>query len=220
MTSPTQTEPPFVPLRRGGWATRRTPLWVFAALAVIAVGVVLVSLSHKPSPSQRASDLAGYFSDVKGGIGSCAAGLNNSESAYGQLLSGKAALNKNAESVFTYGGTNCTLASNEALSDFANYQVTESLASFNLDTADNDVISWSFDSTAVQQGMLAVLKAATPAARGSAQATLNAAVVKLDDQRAAIDAIWNAAKQATGASAALPGLPTWTVPTGKTVPSS
>jgi len=212
MTSPTQTEPPFVPLRRGGWATRRTPLWVFAALAVIAIGVVLVSLSHKPSPSQRASDLAGYFSDVKGGIGSCAAGLNNSESAYGQLLSGKAALNKNAESVFTYGGTNCTLASNEALSDFANYQVTESLASFNLDTADNDVITWSFDSTAVQTDMLAALKATTPAAKTSAQAKLTADLAALDKQRAAIDTIWAAAKNATGATAAFPSLPTWEPP--------
>ena len=35
MTTPTQTEPPFVPLRRSGWATKRTPLWVFGALAVV-----------------------------------------------------------------------------------------------------------------------------------------------------------------------------------------
>ena len=212
MTSPTQTEPPFVPLRHSGWATRRTPLWIFALLAVAAIGVILVSLSHRPSQSQRASDLAGYFGDVKAGIGSCAAGLHDSENAYGQVLAGDTAHIKAAESVFTYGGSNCTLASNQALTDFANYQVTESLASFNLDTADNDVISWSFDSTAVQQDMLAVLKASTPAARASAQATLNAAVLQLDDQRAAIDTIWNAAKQTTGATAALPGLPTWTVP--------
>jgi hypothetical protein len=212
MTSPTQTEPPFVPLRHGGWATRRTPLWVFAALAVIAIGVALVSLSHKPSQSERASDLTGYFSDVQAGVGSCAAGLSNSESAYGQLLSGKAALNKNAESVFTYGGSNCTLASNEALSDFANYQVTESLASFNLDTADNDVITWSFDSTAVQTDMLTVLTATTPAAKTSAQAKLTADLATLDKQRAAVDAIWTAAKKATGATAAFPSLPTWEPP--------
>ena len=208
MTSPTQTEPPFVPLRHTGWATKRTPLWVFAALAVAAVGVLLVSLSHKPSQSQRASDLAGYFGDVKAGIGSCAAGLHDSESAYGQLLNGKAALNKNAESVFSYGGSNCTVAGNEALADFGNYQVTESLASFNLDTADNDVITWSFDSTAAQTDMVAVLRATTPAARASAQATLKTAIGTLDAQRAAIDAIWNAAKKATGATAAIPGLPT------------
>ena len=220
MTSPTQTEPPNAALRHGGWATRRTPLWVFAVLAAAAIGVVVVSLSHRPTQSQRASDLAGYFGDVKAGIGSCAAGLHDSENAYDQLLSGKTALNKNAQSVFTYGGSNCTVTGNQALTDFASYQVTESLASLNLDTADNDIISWSFDSTAVQQDMLAVLKASTPAAKAGAQVTLNAAAAKLDDQRAAIDAIWTAAKQTTGATAALPELPTWTAPPGKTVPSS
>jgi hypothetical protein len=208
MTSPTQTEPPFVPLRHSGWATKRTPLWIFAVLVVAAVGVFLVSLSHKPSTTQRASDLAGYFSDVKAGIGSCAAGLHDSQNAYGQLLGGKAVLTKNAESVFTYGGSNCTVAGNQALTDFASYQVTESLASLNLDAADNDVITWSFDSTAVQTDMLAVLKAAAPSARTSAQATLKTDLVKLDKQRATIDAIWAAAKNATGATAAFPSLPT------------
>ena len=212
MTSPTQTEPSSALPRRSGWATNRTPRWVFAVIGLAVVGVALVSLSHKPSPSQRASDLAGYFKDVQAGIGSCAAGLHDSENAYGQLLSGKAKLDKNAESVFTYGGSNCTLAGNQALSDFGNYQVTESLSSFNLDTADNDIITWSFDSTEAQADMLAVLNAASPAAQTSAQATLNAALSKLDDQRAAINAIWNSAKTATSAAAAPPGLPTWTAP--------
>jgi hypothetical protein len=208
MTSPTQTEPPFVPLRHSGWATKRTPLWVFAVLAVAAVGILLVSLSQRPSQSQRASDLAGYFGDVKAGIGSCAAGLHDSENAYGQVLGGNTAQAKAAESVFTYGGSNCTLASNQALTDFASYQVTESLASLNLDAADNDIITWSFDSTAVQTDMLAVLKAATPSARTSAQATLKTDLVKLDEQRAAVDAIWAAAKNTTGATVAFPSLPT------------
>jgi hypothetical protein len=212
MTSPTQTEPPYVPLRHGGWATKRTPLWVFAVLVVVAVGVVLVSLSQKPSQSQRASDLAGYFGDVKSGIGSCAAGLHDAENAYGQLLARKAALNKNAESVFTYGGSNCTVAGNQALTDFASYQVTESLSTLNLDTADNDVITWSFDATAVQADMLAALTATTPAAKSSAQVKLSADLVSLDKQRSAIDAIWTAAKKTTGATAAFPSLPTWVPP--------
>jgi hypothetical protein len=207
MTTPTQTQPPFIPLRRSGWATRRTPVWVFAFLAVAVAGVALVALSHKPSPSQRASDLAGYFADVKGGVGSCAAGLRDSENAYGQVLSGDTAHAKTARAILTYGANNCTLASNQALTDFAGYQVTESLASYNLDTADNGVITWSFDSTAVQQDMAAVLGAATPAASSSAQATLKAAIAKLDAQRAAVDAIWTAAKQAAGGVAAIPSLP-------------
>ena len=207
MTTPTQTQPPFIPLRRSGWATRRTPLWVFAILAAAAVGVFLVSLSKQPSPAQRASDLAAYFRDVKGGIGSCAAGLRDSENAYGQVLAGDAGHAKTARAIFTFGANNCTLAGNQALTDFAGYQVTEVLAHDNLDAADNDVITWSFDSTAVQQDMRAVLDATTPADRGTAQAALKAAITKLDAQRAALDAIWTAAKNATGATAAIPSLP-------------
>lgn len=207
MTTPTQTQPPFIPLRRSGWATRRTPVWVFAFLAVAVAGVVLVSLSHKPSPSQRASDLAKYFGDVKGGIGSCAAGLRDSENAYGQVLAGDTAHVATARAIFTFGANNCTLAGNQALTDFAGYQVSEVLSSYNLDTADNDVITWSFDSTAVQQDMTAVLGAATPAARASAQATLQAAIAKLDAQRTALDAIWTAARNAAGGGTAIPALP-------------
>ena len=207
MTTPTQTQPPFIPLRRTGWATRRTPRWVFAVLALAAIGAFLVSLSHKPSQSQQASDLAAYFGAVTGGIGSCAAGLHDSENAYGQVLGGDTANAGTARAIFTYGANNCTLASNEPLTDFASYQVTESLAAYNLDTADNDVITWSFDSTAVQQDMTAVLGATTPAARTSAQATLKGAVATLDAQRAALDAIWAAAKKAAGATAGIPSLP-------------
>jgi hypothetical protein len=180
---------------------------VFAVLAVVVAGVVLVSLAHKPSPSQRASDLAAYFADVKGGIGSCAAGLRDSENAYGQVLGGDTAHAKTARAIFTYGANNCTLAGNQALTDFAGYQVSESLARFNLDAADNDVITWSFDSTAVQQDMTAVLDAATPAARSTAQATLRTAIAKLDAQRADLNAVWTAAQKAAGTTAAIPSLP-------------
>ncbi len=207
MTSPAQTRLPGAPLRPSGWATRRTPLWVFAALAVLAVGVLLVSLSHKPSDSQRAADLTGYFRDVQAGIGSCAAGLHDSENAYGQVLGGDTADEKTAEAVFTYGGSNCTVAGNQALTDFASYQVTESLSSLNLDAADNDVITWSFDSTAVQKQMLAVVQA-TGAAREKAETTLEVERIMLNGERARIYAIWTLAKHATGATSAFPSLPT------------
>jgi hypothetical protein len=207
MTSPLRTQPPNAAPRQAGWATRRTPLWLFAVLAVAAIGVLLVSLSHKPSQSERAGDLTGYFGDVQAGIGSCAAGLHDSENAYGQVLGGDTAQAKTAEAVFTYGGSNCTVAGNQALTDFAGYQVTESLSSLSLDAADNDVITWSFDATAVQQDMLAVIRATDPVSRTQAQAVLKSGLSTLDAQRAAVDAIWTAAKRATSAAAAIPSLP-------------
>ena len=88
MDSPTKTEPPFVPLRHTGWATHRTPLWVFAAVIVLIGGVVLVSLSHKPSTAQRAGDLSGYLKDVNTGIESCAGGTRDSMTAFNKVQAG------------------------------------------------------------------------------------------------------------------------------------
>jgi hypothetical protein len=207
--SPTKTEPPFVPLRHTGWATRRTPLWVFAAIIVLIGGVVVVSLSHKPSQSERASDLTGYFNDVNAGVESCAGGVRDSLTVYRSVLGGDKANLSPAVGILTYNAQNCSPANNEPLSDFANYQVTESLAQFPLDTADNDVLTWAFpDAMNAQQDMLAVLQAGTPAARAKAQASLNAALAAMDTQRTAIYAIWNNAKKSVGSTTALPYFPT------------
>jgi hypothetical protein len=204
---PTKTEPPFVPLRHTGWATHRTPLWVFGALIVLAAGAVLVSLSVKPSQGQRASDLTGYFSDVNAGIESCAGGMRDSLTALRNVEAGDTGNYSAAVGILAYSAQNCSPANNESLSDFANYQVTESLAQYPLDTADNDIVTWAFDAQQAQTDMLAVLKATTPTAKAQANATLQAEMRKLDAQRAAIDAIWTSAKKGTGSTAALPFLP-------------
>ncbi len=206
MTAPTQTEPPFVPLRHSGWATKRTPLWVFGALLVVAVAGFLVALSVRPSQSERASDLRGYFGDVSTGVGSCAAGVRDSMTSYEAVMGGDTAELGTAKSIVAYNASNCQVATNESLSDFANYQVTESLDSLHLDAADNDVITWAFDATAYQQDLLAVLDASNAPTRAQAEALISPALTKLNAQRATIDAIWNAAKKSTGDATPLPNL--------------
>jgi hypothetical protein len=203
MTTPTQTEPPFVPLRRSGWATKRTPLWVFGAIGVLVVAGFLVALSVRPSQSQQASDLRGYFGDVTTGVGSCAAALRDSMTSYQAVAGGDTAELATARSIIGYGATNCEVASNESLSGFANYQVTESLASLHLAAADNDVITWAFDATRYQQDMLTALAAPNaPAPR----AALGPDLAVVNAERATIDRIWNAARTSTGDATPLPNL--------------
>lgn len=211
MTTPTQTEPPFIPLKHG-WATKRTPRWVFVALALVVIAGVAVSLSHKPSRSQRASDLTGYFAAVNAGIGSCAAGLRDSMTAYQAITSGVKSELGTAISILSYGASNCQVATSEPLADFTGYQVAESLASLHLDTADNDVVNWSFDATAFQQDMLAALRASTPAAHARATARLGPDLATLNAERAAIDAVWNAARTSVGDTTALPDLTAHALP--------
>ena len=197
-----------MPLRHTGWATRRTPLWVFAVIILLIAGVVVVSLSHKPSTAQRASDLSGYLKDVNAGIESCAGGVRDSETVFNKVQGGDKADRSAALGILAYNAQNCSPANNESLSDFANYQVTESLAQFPLDKADNDVITWAFpDALTAQQDMIAVLNASTPAGRTTAQATLTTALAVMDAQRTAIYGVWRNAEKSVGSSAALPYLP-------------
>ena len=208
MDSPTKTEPPFVPLRHTGWATRRTPLWVFAAIIAAIGGVVLVSLSHKPSTTQRASDLSGYLNDVNAGIESCAGGVRDSETAFNKVQAGDKADLSVALGILAYNAQNCSPGNNQSLEDFTSYQVTESLAQFPLDQADNDLVTWAFpDAQNVQRDMIAVLNASAPADRATAQATLTTALAAMDAQRTAIYGIWHNAQRSVGSSAALPYLP-------------
>jgi hypothetical protein len=206
MTTPMQTEPPFVPLRHTGWATKRTPIWVFGALVLVVAAGFLVALSVRPSQSQQASDLRGYFGDVTTGVGSCAAALRDSMTSYQAIAGGDTAELGTAKSIVGYGASNCEVAGNESLSDFANYQVTESLASLHLTAADNDVITWAFDATTYQQDMLAALAAANAPARAKAETALRPALAALNAERATIDAIWNAARKSTGDATPLPNL--------------
>jgi hypothetical protein len=206
MTTPMQTEPPFVPLRHTGWATKRTPIWVFGALVLVVAAGFLVALSVRPSQSQQASDLRGYFGDVTTGVGSCAAALRDSMTSYQAIAGGDTAELGTAKSIVGYGASNCEVASNESLSDFANYQVTESLASLHLTAADDDVITWAFDATTYQQDMLAALAAANAPARAKAETALRPALAALNAERATIDAIWNAARKSTGDATPLPNL--------------
>ena len=107
----------------------------------------------------------------------------------------------------TFNAANCSLASNEALDDLTQYQVTESLAKFNLVTCTDDYVAWSSDADQAQLGMLAVLKADGSAARASATVTLQHDLATLNADRATIAAILHPAEHTLADPAPLPALP-------------
>src|SRR5260370_38277639 len=73
----TTTEPPYVPIRRSGWPTKRSPRWAFAAGAGLLLIAVLVGLSHRPTNGQRAADLRGLLSTLNTDIESCSGGVGD-----------------------------------------------------------------------------------------------------------------------------------------------
>jgi hypothetical protein len=209
MSSPVTTEPPYVPIRRTRWATRRTPLWALAVLALLAVGAVLVALSQTPSQAQRASDLRGFLGDMKYDIESCAGGVSESMTALRQVESGASHDVTTAIYIANTGAANCSPANNSQLDDLDNYQVTESLASFRLGRVVAGLVNWAApDAENVQNDVALVLKnLGNPQAKAADTAALQRAQRTLDAQRASVDAIMNSAIRSLSAHASPPNLP-------------
>ncbi|HYB86665.1 MAG TPA: hypothetical protein VEC76_07435 [Streptosporangiaceae bacterium] len=207
MSTPIKTDPPHVPLRHGGWPVRRTPWWLFAAGALVLAGAILVGLAHRPTQSQRATDVNGFLHDMTTDIQSCAGGVRESLYALHAIESGTSHDVHTAMGIATYGATNCSPANNELLDDLLQYQVSESLASFRLSRAVDGLVTWAFPyAQRVQNDVAAVLQA-HGAARAAATVKLHRDLRMLDAQRAYVDKIMMKAVTATSATGTLPSLP-------------
>jgi hypothetical protein len=208
MQSPPRADPPYVPIRHTAWATRRSPRLVFVALAVLLAIAVAVALVHRPSSSQRASDLRGFLHDMTTDIQSCAGGVSESLTGLQGIESGTSHQVADAIGVATYGASNCSPANSTVIGDLIFYQVTESLASFHLARVVDGLATWADpDAVNVQTDVARVLAARTPLAKTQATAALHQALQTLDAQRAAVDAVLEHAITSLSAHAAPPRLP-------------
>jgi hypothetical protein len=208
MTAPVQTDPPHVPLRHGGWPARRMPRWLWVAGAVVLVGAVLVGLAHRPTHSERAADMNGFLKDMTTDMQSCAGGVSESLTALREIQSGAPSRYRPvAIGIATYGAANCSPATNELLADLTQYQVSESLASYNLPNAVNGLITWAFPDAQRVQSDVALVLQTKGAAQTAATAKLHRDLRTLDGQRAYVDKIMMNGVRGTSATVKLPALP-------------
>jgi hypothetical protein len=199
------------PSHATGWPVRRTPRWVLlAAVAVLAITAV-VALVHKPSRAERASDLRGFLQEVTTDIESCAGGVGESLTALHEVQtedSGSSGDDSDAISIARQGAANCSPANNEQIDDLENYQVPESLDSFQLAGVVTGLVDWAApDAEQVQADIAQVLTAASPRAKIRAETTLSHALSTLDAERSAVDTVMNAAIESLAVHASPPRLP-------------
>ena len=206
--SPPRTGSPYVPTRRTAWPARRSPRLLWAAGAVVLAVAVAVALVHRPSQTERASDLRGFLHDMSTAIESCAGGVSESLTAMQGIESGASHDVADGVKVARDGATNCTVAYSMQIDDLTSYQVTESLASFHLAAVVRGLVTWADpDAVRVQTDIADVIKARTPQARDQATASLHSALRVLDAQRTAVDTVMEQAIRSLSVHAAPPRLP-------------
>ena len=138
---------------------------------------IAISLVHKPSPAERASDLRGYLQELTTDIESCAGGVSESLTAL-RLVQADHERNvadvNDAISVAQQGAANCSPAENEQIDDLENYQAPESLDGYGLVAVVTGLVNWAApDAENVQTDVANLLSASTPAARTRAGAALS-----------------------------------------------
>ena len=201
------TDPPFVPLRRSGWPTRRSPRWAFACAAVLVLIAVAVGLSHHPTSGERATDLKGLLTTLNSDIESCSGGVGDALRVMNAIQDGTSHQVATAINLADLGAQNCSPANNELLDDLTGVQVPESLASYNLQNAVTDLINWAApDAANVQSDVATVLTDRGKPAESAATAQLAKDLRKLRAQRAVVYAALAPAVKALSPRSALPTL--------------
>jgi hypothetical protein len=199
---------PRVSSRPSGWPVLRTPRWMLAAAAVLVVGLTLAALPHRPSTGQRAADLRGMVHDLTIDIESCAGGVNDSITALRAIQSGASNDVTTAVKIANLGAANCSPANSMPMEDLVQYQAPGSLASFHLQTAVDDLVTWGFPlAQRVQTDVATLVTAKTPAAVQRASAQLRHDQQALDAQRARIDRLFTSASTSLSAHVSPPSLP-------------
>ena len=194
--------------RRSGWPVLRTPRWMLVGGVVLVAGLALAAIPHRPSASQRATDLRGVVQEMNTDIESCAGGVSESLTALRAIQAGTSHDVKTAVSIATLGAANCSPANSMPMDDLVQYQPPESLASFHMDQTVNDLVTWGFpDAQRVQIDVATLLTASTPSAVRVATAALQHDQRVLDAERAVIDGMINTASKSLSANVTPPSLP-------------
>jgi hypothetical protein len=186
----------------------RTPKWLLAAGVVLVAGLTLAAIPHRPSTAQRAADLRGMVNDLNVDIESCAGGVNDSITALQAIKSGASHDVKTAVVIANTAAANCSPANSMPMEDLVQYQAPGSLASFHVQTAVNELVTWGFPlAQRVQADVATIVSAETPAAVQRASAQLRHDQQALDAERALVDRLIISASTSLSAHVSPPSLP-------------
>ena len=134
--------------------------------------------------------------------------MNDSITALRAIQSGASSNVKTAVKIANMAAANCSPANSMPMEDLVQYPAPESLASFHIQTAVNNLVTWGFPlARRVPTDVATLVTAKAPDAIARASAQLGKDQRALDAQRARINQVINAASTSLSAHVAPPSLP-------------
>jgi hypothetical protein len=139
-------------------AHRRTSI---AIVVAVALGLAAIAdWPHRATHGQLRADFETYVTQVRDDVLSCGTEVEDSLSAYNQILAGASTKRAVAEGIMSNAALDCTPSGNAMILDIADLQPPRSLATFNLDVAASQLYGWAAsDGVDVTQDLRSLLAA-------------------------------------------------------------
>jgi hypothetical protein len=191
--------PPGLLVRLGRWG-RAHPRWSLAGVAVLVLAFTAAAdWPHRATAEQLRGDLQDYVTQVRADVLSCAVEVEETLSAYNQIMAGVSNDRKTAVGIADRAALDCTPAGNDKILDLAATQPPRSLAKYHLDLGAAQLYGWaSTDAVDAMQGVHALLFTPGDPAR---LASVNRTLADMQQRAAAAQAIFDRAAAGVGAPA-------------------
>ena len=140
-----------------------------AVVVALVVGLaVIADWPHRATTGQLRADFESYVTQVRDDVLSCGTEVEDSLSAYNQILAGASTQRTVAEGIMSNAALDCTPFGNAMILDLAELPPPRSLAKFDLDVGTSQLYGWAssdgvdavegLHSLMVNPGDLAVLR--------------------------------------------------------------
>ncbi|MDT4939584.1 MAG: hypothetical protein QOG80_3255 [Pseudonocardiales bacterium] len=188
----------------GRWITGHRRISTALVVAVVVALAALADWPHRATSGQLRADLESYVSQVRDDVLSCGTEVEDSLSAYNQILAGASTKRSVAEGIMSNAAVDCTPSGNAMILDLAALQPPRSLAKFDLDVGARELYAWaSADGVdAVQDLHSLMVTPGDPVILGKVRALL----ADMQQRAGASQAIFDRAAKAVGATAIPLGL--------------
>lgn len=140
------------------WMGAHRRATIALGVALVLVIVAIADWPHRATPGQRQADLQSYVTQIRNDVGSCATEVEDSLSAYNQIMAGVSTDRRTAEGIVNNAALDCTPSGNAMILDLANLQPPRSIAPLHLEVAASQLFAWaSSDAVDAVQDLHALL---------------------------------------------------------------
>jgi len=179
------------------WITGHRRISIAVIVALVLGLAALADWPHRATKGQLRADFESYVTQVRDDVLSCGTEVEDSLSAYNQILAGASTQRTVAEGIMNNAALDCTPSGNAMILDLAELQPPRSLAKFDLHVGTNQLYGWaSSDGVDATEDLHSLMVTpGDPAMLGKVRTLL----ADMQQRASAAQAIFDRAAQAVGA---------------------